>query len=103
MKECPPQLHGHAAEQMRLVCYALLLRSECRVVAGKSLLGVGPREECGMAVYDGDGGYYAFTCDAEWNVIWDDWTASEADALASLKASCPGIGSRWCRPSQKGV
>jgi hypothetical protein len=75
----PPKVRGHGAETMRFVCYASL-RPDQRSVAGSSLAGPGPREIAGLAIFEGDGGYYEFTCDAEWQVMFDNWCETLEDA-----------------------
>jgi hypothetical protein len=71
MKPAPPRVIGHGAENMQFVCYAVIPQDKRRTVKGPSLAGPGPREECGWAIFEGDGGYYLFTCDALWHVMWD--------------------------------
>jgi hypothetical protein len=64
---------------MRFVSYASL-RPDQRSLAGASLAGPGPREIAGMAIFEGDGGYYLFTCDSEWSVMFDSWCQTVEDA-----------------------
>jgi len=87
MKVQPPRVIGHNCEQMRFVCYAQIPQDRRRVVTGESLAGLGPREECGWAVFEGDGGYFLFTCDGSWHVMWDSW-------CEDLK-SCKRIDVKW--------
>ena len=76
----PPRIVGHGAEQMRLICFARIAPSQ-RHVAGNSLAGPGPREIAGMAVYENEKAYYLFSCDAEWNVMFDSWFEALEDAV----------------------
>jgi hypothetical protein len=80
----PPKIVGHGAEQMRLVCFAHLPPDERRVVMGTSFAGPGPREITGVAVCEGDGGFYVFSCDAAWNVMFDSWCQTLKDATEGL-------------------
>jgi hypothetical protein len=75
MEPAPLKVVGHGAEQMRFVCYARIPETGRRIAQGMSLAGPGPREECGYATFQGDGGYFLFTCDAQWHVMWDSWSA----------------------------
>jgi hypothetical protein len=74
MKLAAPKVIGHGAERMRFVYYAETPRGEQRIAQGMSLAGPGPREECGYSIFAGDGGYFLFTCDAQWRVMWDSWS-----------------------------
>jgi hypothetical protein len=80
----PPKIVGHGAEQMRLMCFVRIAPDK-RHVAGNSLAGPGPREVAGMAVYEDEKGYYLFSCDAEWNVMFDSWFESVEDAVAGTE------------------
>jgi hypothetical protein len=82
---------------MKLVCYAHLLSAERQIVAGESLAGRGPREECGMAICESNDGCYIFTCDDGWNVMGDSLADSGAEALEAGERMLPGIGDRWRR------
>ena len=76
----PPEIVGHGAEEMRLVCFARIDPAKRQRVLGGSLAGRGPRYIAGVAVCEGDGGYYFFSCDAEWNVMFDSWCHTVEDA-----------------------
>ena len=89
----PPNIVGHGAEQMRLICFSRLA-PERRRVAGYSSAGPGPREIAGMAVCQNDDGYYVFSCDAEWNVMFDSLCATLDDAISDS-------GHEWVYPKTK--
>jgi hypothetical protein len=74
MKSTPPKVVGHGAEHMRFVCYAEIPQGKRRIVEGESLAGPGPREEYAYAIFEADGGYFLFTCDPHWRVMWDSWS-----------------------------
>jgi hypothetical protein len=85
MRPKAPTIIGHGAERMKLICFATLKPEDRRVVKGESLAGLGPREEAGLAIMEGDGGYYLFTCDRDWNVMWDSWSQTIEDCKRSRK------------------
>jgi hypothetical protein len=62
-----------------------------------SLAGPGPREQAGIAVCEGDNGFYMFTCDADWRVMWDQWAEDFGSIERQAEFSYPGIRSRWKR------
>ena len=85
MASSAPTIIGHGAERMRLICFATLDPKDRKVVQGASLAGAGPREEAGLAIVEGDGGYYLFTCDREWRVMWDSWFQTIDDCKRSYE------------------
>jgi hypothetical protein len=90
-----PIVVGHGAEQMKFICYAQLSLSR-RVKAGASLAGPAPREICAKAVFfHPEGGYYLFSCDDEWRVMFDTWHESIADAQHQAEYEHPGISKDW--------
>ncbi|HEV2294883.1 MAG TPA: hypothetical protein VGR35_13605 [Tepidisphaeraceae bacterium] len=92
----PPVILGHGAEQMRFIAYAVL-RPEQRQMADASLAGPGSREMCGKAVCEIDGGFFLFSCDADWQVMFDDWFPSLQSAERQAEFDCPGIATQWVR------
>ena len=54
-------------------------------MAGYSMAGPGPREIAGLAVCEGDNGYYLFSCDVEWNVMFDSWLQTVVEAVAGTE------------------
>lgn len=77
----PPKIVGHCAEEMRLIYFARIDPGQRQRVLGASLAGLGPRDIAGVAVCAGDGGYYFFSCDAEWKVMFDSWCHTLEDAI----------------------
>jgi hypothetical protein len=92
----PPRILGHGAERMRFICYATL-NPEQRYVADASLAGPGPREMCGKAICEVDGGFFLFSCDADWQVMFDSWFASLDEAERQAEFEHPGIATQWMR------
>jgi len=96
----PPLILGHGAERMRLICYASL-NPEQRYVAGLSLAGPGPREICGIAICEDDGGFFLFSCDADWQVMFDSWFVWLNEAERQAEYENPGISTQWVRPGDE--
>ena len=91
----PPKVVGHGAERMQFICYAVF-KPEQRVKAGMSLAGPGPRDICAKALFrDRDDGFYLFSCDSEWRVMFDTnhETLDEAHRQAEFEHS--GISESW--------
>ena len=88
-----PQVQGHGAEAMRLVCYAELHPSECKIGNRRKLA---DRLSC-VAVCDaGAEGVYTFICDGQWRVVFDEWGVSVDDAVEGARQAWPL--SRWVSP-----
>jgi hypothetical protein len=84
-----PNVQGHGAEEMRLVCYAHLDPSESSI-AKVTMQGEKNVRITGIAVCDaGAEGCYLFRCNDSWRVIWDSNAASVANMLTDLKLGFP--------------
>ncbi|MGC4032607.1 MAG: hypothetical protein QM754_12915 [Tepidisphaeraceae bacterium] len=93
----PPIIVGHGADNMKLVCYAVLPEDKRHTVM-QSLAGPGPRQVCGLAICDAaEDGFYLFTCDADWYVMFDTNHESLEDALHQAEFEYNGIASRLRR------
>ena len=44
-----------------------------------------PIRHLAIAQYEGDVGFFLFSCDEDWNVIWDSFHDSIADALTQAR------------------
>jgi hypothetical protein len=95
----PPTIVGHGVEQMELICYVTLGAGE-RKAAGASLAGPGPREICGKAVFSSDEGFYLFSCDESWHVMFDSNFQTPEEAEQQAEFEHPGISKRWVRPKK---
>jgi hypothetical protein len=46
---------------------------------------------------DGEGGFFLFGCDAEWNTVTDTWHQTLDDARDQAEREHPGIRHAWTR------
>ena len=71
MRSNNPQIHGHSAEEMRLAAYLTLTPDE----AYQTTFGLGVRGTVlidRLAICDAaTEGFYLFSCDEQWNVVFD--------------------------------
>ena len=96
----PPKVIGHGADRLPMICYAELEPAQRRT-AGSSLAGLGPREVCGTAIFEGDGGYYLFECDSSWHVMFDTYHGSVEDAKHQAERQFSGVSRLWKTPKSK--
>ena len=52
---------------------------------------------CGKAIClsSQDDGYYLFSCDESWEVMYDTWHGSVEEVKSQAEFEHPGIGDRW--------
>ena len=92
----PPETIGGAT----VICYSPVDKRHCftgackQIVAGR-LMGA----MAGLAIcqYAGDGGFYLFGCDADWQVVTDTWHQTLADAKMQAEYEYTGITHTWTR------
>jgi len=53
----------------------------------------------GIAIcqYSNEAGFYLFSCDAEWETIWDSWHETLESAVSNAELQCTSIKATWRR------
>ena len=97
MPYAPPKVIGHGAEQMKLLRYAKLEAQERYIANGPSSAGPEPREVCGVAICKDVDGFYLFSCDERWHVMFDTFHATVEEAEAQADYEFPGVLARLRR------
>jgi hypothetical protein len=65
----------------------------CRhTVAGEL---IGSASNLAICRYDGDGAFYLFYCDSDWNVVTDTWHKALEDAMHQAELEYQGVGATW--------
>ncbi len=62
------------------------------IVAGKVM---GAAAGLAICQYDGEGAYYLFGCDAEWNSLTDSWHLTLEEALEQAEFEYEGVSATW--------
>ena len=83
---------------MTCICYAVL-DLEDRSVEEASLANPRPRPMYAKAICECDYGLFLFSCDEQWNVMFDTLHESVDEAKQQAEFEHPGMNGRWVYPS----
>jgi hypothetical protein len=60
---------------------------------------MGPVQALAICQYEGEAGYYLFSCDSRWQAVADTWHETIEDALRQAEFEYEGITTNWREPN----
>jgi hypothetical protein len=93
MGHTPSEIDGARVLRYAVVDESVRATRNCKhsVLAQK----MGPARALAICPYEGEPGFYLFSCDSSWQVLTDTWHETMEDALRQAEFEYEGITANW--------